>query len=111
MGRRRERERERRAYRNEGKDTHCPRIDTVSGVGHGADQHSQYVGMLMAILVDKPHTETIIGMEKEKGTDGGLAVRAHTARTTQRNRSTTHFSLRRVGGEVWAEKRAGCKSL
>lgn len=50
------------AYRNEREDTHSPSIDTVT-VGHGADQHSQ---LSMMILLQRSHTETIIGIEREK---------------------------------------------
>ena len=50
------------AYRNEREDTHSPSIDTVT-VGHGADQHSQ---LSMTILLQRSHTETIIGIEREK---------------------------------------------
>ena len=98
------------AYRNEREDTHSPSIDTVT-VGHGADQHSQ---LSMMILLQRSHTETIIGIEREKRESGELCytLMAAAAERAHENGIDRRHTFRAVvewgsNGEVWAERRAG----
>jgi len=80
-------------------------------VGHGADQHSQ---LSMTILLQRSHTETIIGIEREK--DSGelcytlmAAAAAERAHENGIDRRHTFWVVAEGGsnGEVWAERRAG----